>query len=96
MQALAALALSAADVLAIYTIKNFDALTARAIMVTLLSANVLGVVMSLSLHRWSRNQFTALQREQEIRGQLETALAEIRTLRGIIPICAHCNPTTSL
>jgi hypothetical protein len=90
MQAAAAGLISAADVLAIYTIKNFDRGTVRAVLMTLAGANLIGFAIAWNLHHWSRNQFASLRREQRLREDLETALAEVRTLRGIIPICAHC------
>ncbi len=53
-------------------------------------ANALGAIVSRELHRWKRRQFLALSYEIETRQNLEQALAEIKTLRGILPICTHC------
>jgi hypothetical protein len=56
----------------------------------LVLANGLGAEMSRQLNHWKRRQFLALTREKETRQTLEHALAEIKTLRGILPICTHC------
>ncbi|MFI5362303.1 MAG: hypothetical protein ACHQ49_10070 [Elusimicrobiota bacterium] len=53
-------------------------------------ANVLGVLASIEFQKSKRKLFLAALRQSELRGDLEKALAEVRTLRGIIPICAHC------
>ncbi|MFI5362305.1 MAG: hypothetical protein ACHQ49_10080 [Elusimicrobiota bacterium] len=52
--------------------------------------NGLGMFASLELHRSKREMFLAAVRQSELRGELETALAEVRTLRGVVPICSHC------
>ncbi len=67
-----------------------DGPTGAAIICELLTANILGAAVSRQLHRWKRRQFLALRRETELRHSLEHALAEIKTLRGILPICTHC------
>jgi len=59
-------------------------------IVTFAAATIIGVEMSRRTHRHHREQYAALRREVSLRSQLEEAMAEIRTLRGIIPICAHC------
>ncbi|MGA2053311.1 MAG: hypothetical protein ABSH19_08370 [Opitutales bacterium] len=56
----------------------------------LVIANLVGIEMSRELNRWKRRQFLALTRETEARRTLEHAVAEIKTLRGILPICSHC------
>jgi hypothetical protein len=56
----------------------------------LILANALGAEMSRELHCSKRRQFLALSRETEARRSLEHAVAEIKTLRGILPICTHC------
>ncbi|MBN1688023.1 MAG: response regulator [Candidatus Omnitrophica bacterium] len=43
--------------------------------------------------RLKKEMDTRIQREKELKArneELETALSEIKTLRGFIPICAHC------
>lgn len=53
-------------------------------------ANLLGIVNSWRLHGRRRQAFAAMVRETELRLRLEQALAEVRTLRGHLSICAWC------
>jgi hypothetical protein len=53
-------------------------------------ANLVGIITSIQLHRRKRQLFAAAIQQQELTANLEQALAEIRTLHGILPICAHC------
>ena len=46
-------------------------------------ANAVGFFVSWHVHQWRRREFVA-------RTEATRALAEVRTLRGIIPICAYC------
>ena len=67
-----------------------DQLTGRAVIVAFVVANVLGSIIARQVHYWKRQQFIAMLRQTELRVRLEQALAEIKTLRGILPICSHC------
>lgn len=67
-----------------------DSKTGTAAVFAFVVVNILGGETSRRMHRWRREQFGAYLRETELRRALERAMAEIRTLRGIIPICAHC------
>lgn len=67
-----------------------DTVTLRLLVVSFLTANVLGFAISRELHIWKRQQFATLFREREARNALELMLAEVRTLRGIVPICSSC------
>jgi len=61
-----------------------------AIGVALLLTNGLGYLIS---HRWNesaRLQFVAFTSERVLRRELEATLAEVRALRGILPICSRC------
>lgn len=60
-----------------------DGIGATAVAWSFLGANVLGVFVSQRLHRQGREMFAA-------RGRLEQTLAEVRTLRGLIRVCAWC------
>jgi hypothetical protein len=53
-------------------------------------ANLVGIFASRELHHRRRQEFLAHQREEDGRRYLERALLEIKTLRGIIPICSNC------
>jgi hypothetical protein len=52
--------------------------------------NAFGIFVSRRLNRSHRQQFVLLMQERRAREELETALAEVKTLRGIIPICSYC------
>lgn len=67
-----------------------DSLSKTAILFGFLFANVIGILASRQTNYWKRQQFIALLREKEVSHKLEQALDEIKTLRGIIPICAYC------
>jgi hypothetical protein len=53
-------------------------------------SNLFGPAMSWLLHRRRREAFLATLREEGLRAGLEKAMAEIRTLRGLLSICAWC------
>lgn len=53
-------------------------------------ANVLGSFASWQLNRGRRHVYLAGVRETELRSNLEKALAEVKTLEGLLPICAWC------
>lgn len=67
-----------------------DGLTATAVGMTYLMANVLGMTTSWQANRRRRVAFLAARREAVLRGELEQALAEVKTLRGLLRICAWC------
>jgi len=67
-----------------------DQLMGRAIIVAYVAVNILGGIIARQVHYWKRQQFVAMLRQTELRARLEQALAEIKTLRGILPICSHC------
>jgi len=56
----------------------------------LLLAFIIGLVSSRKLDRTNRQAFAASVSERDTIGKLEAALAEIRKLEGILPICACC------
>ena len=57
--------------------------------------NVLGVFMSYRLHTRQRRLFAAVRRQTELSSNLGRALAEVRTLRGLIRVCAWCRKVDS-
>lgn len=67
-----------------------DAMTETSAAVSLVIANLLGYLVSFRHARVQRNQYTALKNEQVARQALEEARSEIRSLSGLIPICASC------
>ncbi|WP_162666513.1 hypothetical protein [Gemmata massiliana] len=60
-------------------------------MCWLLIVNVLGAVLAFRLHARQRLLFAALLRQSELSSSLGQALAEVRTLRGLIRVCAWCH-----
>jgi len=69
---------------------QIDPLFRRTLIGGYVVANVLGPFSSWNLHHLKREQFSILLRESGVRSNLESAIAEIKTLRGIIPICSYC------
>jgi hypothetical protein len=61
-----------------------------AVLTAYLFANACGIFVSWRLNQSYRQQFVLLMQETKAREELETALAEVKTLRGIIPICSYC------
>lgn len=59
-------------------------------VLALVIAHAIGITAMWSLRRLSRDEFLALRAEREARSELERAVEEIRTLRGILPICSSC------
>ncbi|MFC1574772.1 hypothetical protein ACFL3Z_01695 [Gemmatimonadota bacterium] len=60
------------------------------VLTAFVCANLVGVFTSWEFQRWRRRGFLALRREADARADLEKAWLEIKTLKGIIPICANC------
>jgi hypothetical protein len=52
--------------------------------------NGIGAVASWQLNRRRRQVYLAWMQETQIRQQLEQAIAEIKTLRGLLSVCAWC------
>ncbi len=67
-----------------------DSLTGTSVFVSVSIANLLGALISFRVARIQRAEYTALKNEQAARQAHEEALANIRSLSGLIPICAGC------
>jgi hypothetical protein len=63
---------------------------AKVFAVAFAVANALGIVTSRQLNLSRRSAFVSMLRERQMRTRLEQALAEVRTLRGYLSICAWC------
>ncbi len=61
-----------------------------AILISLMLALAIGLVCSKRLHRARRQSFAAHLIERETGVLLEAALAQLKTLEGILPICSAC------
>jgi hypothetical protein len=67
-----------------------DRMGAISLGVAFVLANTVGIAISAQLQRRRRLSFLRNLRETELRTALQQALAEVKTLRGRIPICAWC------
>jgi hypothetical protein len=74
----------------IYRLPLAGAYETVAVLAAYVFVNIYGIFVSSRLNRSHRQQFVLMVQETEARKELETALAEVKTLRGIIPICASC------
>lgn len=54
-------------------------------------AITLGTLTAYRLQTVLRQQYRVLREESELRESLSVALSEVRTLRGILPICSGCH-----
>lgn len=68
------------------------------LIIFLIPVNILGMVTQRSINRSKRNEFAALVNLQQANKEketliqdLQTALAEVKTLEGFLPICANCH-----
>lgn len=68
------------------------------LLVFLIPINVLGMAAQRSINRSKRNEFVALINLQHANSEketliqdLQTVLAEVKTLEGFLPICANCH-----
>jgi hypothetical protein len=70
--------------------KKPEASLLAAILISLTLALAIGLVCSRRLHRARRQSFAAHLLERETGVLLEATLAQLKTLEGILPICAAC------
>ncbi|MFA6168988.1 MAG: hypothetical protein WC700_20345 [Gemmatimonadaceae bacterium] len=84
--------LSLGDLVVLWKFKSTDAwFSLLDVSLAYACANVVGVFLSHEHHSWRRRTFVALRREIAARAELQAALNEVKTLQGIIPICAYCH-----
>jgi hypothetical protein len=91
MQILAALAITATDLWLLFN-RHMDIhpVVRRAMVIAYVLTNVIGAYTSRNRNHLSREQFQMLERQIQLNQELEEALEEVRTLRGMLPICSHC------
>jgi hypothetical protein len=70
--------------------RHSDPVIEIAFLIVSLFTLALGYFTAQSFHRIRRQRFAAHQSEVQLRLQLESALTEIKTLQGLLPICAAC------
>lgn len=56
----------------------------------LFAVNLAGILVALRLHRTRRQAFVDNRAACVARDELALALAEVKTLRGLVPICSNC------
>jgi len=70
--------------------KNLSPITTRALWVSLIVVNIFGLIFSRRLHFDRRTQYDLLINEKRLAGELKEAFEKIKTLKGLLPICASC------
>ncbi|HTU92973.1 MAG TPA: hypothetical protein VMF69_23025 [Gemmataceae bacterium] len=86
-QAALMLAYSAA---ALYVSRRADGVTLSTVGATYALSHLFGAVTSWRLNHRRREMFLGALREAQLRASLEAAVAEVRTLRGLLCMCAWC------
>jgi hypothetical protein len=86
-QAILALSYSAA---VLFVSRKVDSSTLSVVSAVYVMSNLFGAVTSWRINHRRREAFLGILREAELRANLEEAMAEIRTLRGLHCICAWC------
>jgi hypothetical protein len=75
---------------ALYVGRHADGATLLMVGLAYAMSHVFGAVTSWRLNHRRRETFLGALREAELRSRLEKALAEVRTLQGMLHICAWC------
>lgn len=75
---------------ALYVCQHADGAILSTVGVTYALSHLFGAVTSWRHNHRRREMFLAALREAELRGRLEAALAEVKTLQGLLCICAWC------
>jgi hypothetical protein len=75
---------------ALYVCRQADGVTLSTVAATHAMSHLFGAVMSWRLNHRRREMFLGALRESDLRNRLEAAVAEVRTLRGLLCICAWC------
>ncbi len=75
---------------ALYVSRRTDSATLSTVGATYVLSHLFGAAMSWRLNHRRRQMFLGTLREAQLRASLEAAVAEIRTLRGLLCICAWC------
>jgi hypothetical protein len=89
-KAILALYLTLGNIVIILLFKNLSPIAERAIWLSYLFANLSGLWISWRLHIDRRTQFNLLMKERRLADELKEALENIKTLKGLLPICSSC------
>ncbi len=91
LHAIAPLAFSVGNLIMIFTIKTpVSPLETNVLVITYVLGNALGFFTVRRMHDYRRRHFMALEQEHGLRVELEEAMHNLKTLQGMLPICAHC------
>ena len=91
LHAIAPLAFSVGNLIMIFVIKtSVSPLETNVLVITYVLGNALGLYTARRMHRYRRSNFLALDQEKKLRTELEEAISKVKTLQGMLPICAHC------
>lgn len=69
---------------------EIDSLSLYVASTGLVIANIVGLTFARRMGRYHRERFYALIQEKQARAELEAALAEVKTLSSLLPICCVC------
>jgi hypothetical protein len=75
---------------ALFVCRQSDGGTLSTVAATHAMAHRFGAVTSWRLNHRRREMFLGVLREAELRASLEASMAEVRTLCGLLCICAWC------
>lgn len=90
-QTVVAVLYSVAEYLLLRTVRtSLDPLSLYVVTMGLVNANIVGFLFARRIGRLNRERFLAFRQEQEARTALEAAMAEVKTLSGLLPICCVC------
>jgi hypothetical protein len=74
----------------LYASRHADGVTLATVGAAYAMSHLFGAITSWRLNHRRREVFLGGMREAELRARLEAAAAEVRTLRGLLCICAWC------
>lgn len=91
LQAIAPLVFTAGNIAILYYAKDpLSPTQINVIWATYFLGNALGLYTVHRMWRYRRAHFLALDGERALRIKLEESLDSLKTLQGLLPICAHC------
>lgn len=70
--------------------RDHTIISQRAVWVCFFFVNVCGLWISWRMHTDRRTQFDLLLTEKHLAHELKTAIENIKTLKGLLPICSSC------
>lgn len=67
-----------------------DPYFANLVVLSLITANILGIYASWHANTVSRLRYVEYRKEATLRRELQEAFEQLKVLSGMIPICSHC------